>query len=273
MCNNNNTHSQAKTRRDIHHKQLPFSLHTHTPLRFTIIIHFTIPPPPNLIPSQRNHSKQLYYVVSCCKDKRLKTNVRFYYYLWFVFCVNSIAYCAINIFFRKEHFKQSSDYARCIPKMTLAEFIGCTFLAFGPPLAMFLFTIVHDPIRIIILISAAFFWLVSLLASALLWYIVVPLRVYTVYGLVASVFIQVIWFWYQVWDYWKEMCNFGIVILYRRQLDTWSTRCFARLKPDCKKWQTVRALSRINTSWPTFRDLDSVWWAEHLLLLIHSLMR
>lgn len=75
--------------------------------------------------------------------------------------------------------------------MTVAEFIGCTFLAFGPPFAMFLFTIVHDPIRIIILISAAFFWLCSLLASALLWFIVVPLRGYTVYGLVASVLIQV----------------------------------------------------------------------------------
>ncbi|KAG5891059.1 hypothetical protein JTB14_005696 [Gonioctena quinquepunctata] len=74
--------------------------------------------------------------------------------------------------------------------MTVVEFFGCTFLAFGPPLAMFLFTIVHDPVRIIILIAAAFFWLVSLLFSSLLWYIVVPLRKDLAFGLVFAVLFQ-----------------------------------------------------------------------------------
>lgn len=74
--------------------------------------------------------------------------------------------------------------------MTVVEFFGCTFLAFGAPLAMFVFTIAHDPVRIIILIAAAFFWLLSLLMSSLWWFIVVPLRSHLAFGVVFSVFIQ-----------------------------------------------------------------------------------
>lgn len=64
------------------------------------------------------------------------------------------------------------------------------FLAFGPPFAMFVFTIAHDPVRIIILIAAAFFWLLSLLLSSFWWFIVYPLRSELVFGLVFSVLFQ-----------------------------------------------------------------------------------
>lgn len=74
--------------------------------------------------------------------------------------------------------------------MTVMEFFGCTFIAFGPPFAMFIMTIARDPIRIIILISAAFFWLLSLLLSSLLWYIASPLRKQLAFGVVFSVFFQ-----------------------------------------------------------------------------------
>lgn len=74
--------------------------------------------------------------------------------------------------------------------MTVSEFFGCTFFAFGPPLAMFVFTIASDPVKIIILIAAAFFWLLSLLLSSLLWFIVVPLRNRLAFGLVFSVLLQ-----------------------------------------------------------------------------------
>lgn len=74
--------------------------------------------------------------------------------------------------------------------MTVTEFFGCTFLAFGPPLAMFIFTIASDPIRIIILIAAAFFWLLALLLSSLLWFVVIPLRNQLAFGLVFSVLFQ-----------------------------------------------------------------------------------
>ncbi|XP_069482816.1 gamma-secretase subunit APH-1A-like [Ambystoma mexicanum] len=55
--------------------------------------------------------------------------------------------------------------------MTLPIFFGCAFIAFGPALALFLFTVVRDPLRVIILVAGAFFWLVSLLFSSLVWFI------------------------------------------------------------------------------------------------------
>ncbi|KAK7126220.1 hypothetical protein R3I93_021566 [Phoxinus phoxinus] len=57
--------------------------------------------------------------------------------------------------------------------MTLAVFFGCAFIAFGPAFSLFVFTIVKDPLRIIILIAGAFFWLLSLLLSSLVWFIAV----------------------------------------------------------------------------------------------------
>ncbi|XP_055917755.1 gamma-secretase subunit Aph-1 [Eupeodes corollae] len=74
--------------------------------------------------------------------------------------------------------------------MTLAEFFGCTLIAFGPALHMFIFTIAHDPVRIIILIAAAFFWLLSLLISSLLWFSVVPLREHLAFGVTFSILFQ-----------------------------------------------------------------------------------
>lgn len=74
--------------------------------------------------------------------------------------------------------------------MTLMEFFGCTFIAFGPPFGLFVFTIARDPLRVIVLISSAFFWLLSLLISSILWYAVVPLRKQLAFGLVFSVIFQ-----------------------------------------------------------------------------------
>lgn len=75
--------------------------------------------------------------------------------------------------------------------MTAAEFFGCACLAFGPPLAMFTLSIAHDPIRIIILVAAAFLWLCSLLLSSIVWFLFYPLRDFTPFGLIVSVVIQV----------------------------------------------------------------------------------
>lgn len=75
--------------------------------------------------------------------------------------------------------------------MTLPEFFGCAFLAFGPALAMFTMTVAQDPIRVIILVAAAFVWLCSLLLSSLVWYIFVPFREFTLFGMLVSIIIQV----------------------------------------------------------------------------------
>ncbi|XP_005097803.1 gamma-secretase subunit Aph-1 [Aplysia californica] len=74
--------------------------------------------------------------------------------------------------------------------MTLMEFFGCAFIAFGPPFALFLFTIARDPMRVIVLIASGFFWLLALLISSILWYAVVPLKGQLAFGLVFSVLFQ-----------------------------------------------------------------------------------
>jgi len=74
--------------------------------------------------------------------------------------------------------------------MTVTAFFGCALTAYGPALAMFVLTIAHDPVRVIILILSAFFWLLSLLLSSLLWFAVVPLKETLAFGLVFSVLFQ-----------------------------------------------------------------------------------
>jgi hypothetical protein len=76
--------------------------------------------------------------------------------------------------------------------MTLAEFVGCSMVAFGPALAMFSFTITDDPIKIILLIFSAFVWLLALLVSSFLWFILIPLRDVLIIGVLFSIIIQVI---------------------------------------------------------------------------------
>ncbi|KAI5633868.1 aph-1 protein domain-containing protein [Phthorimaea operculella] len=87
--------------------------------------------------------------------------------------------------------------------MTLAEFFSCSLLAFGPPLMMFAMTVANDPVRIIIMIAAAFGWLLSFLLSSLVWYAVVPLRSYLAFGLVFAVAFQ-------------ELFRYGMYLLLRK---------------------------------------------------------
>ncbi|KAK3769197.1 hypothetical protein RRG08_005144 [Elysia crispata] len=74
--------------------------------------------------------------------------------------------------------------------MTLMEFFGCTFITFGPPFALFVFTIARDPMRVIVLMASAFFWLCALLMSSIVWFAVVPLRDHLAFGVVFSVLLQ-----------------------------------------------------------------------------------
>ncbi|KPP78155.1 gamma-secretase subunit Aph-1b-like [Scleropages formosus] len=83
--------------------------------------------------------------------------------------------------------------------MTTSVFFGCTFIAFGPAVALFVFTIARDPLRVIFLIAGAFFWLVSLLLSSLVWFIAVQIsdkesasqqKGLLIFGVVLSVLLQ-----------------------------------------------------------------------------------
>uniref|UniRef100_A0A3P9PZV3 Gamma-secretase subunit APH-1 n=1 Tax=Poecilia reticulata TaxID=8081 RepID=A0A3P9PZV3_POERE len=83
--------------------------------------------------------------------------------------------------------------------MTAAVFFGCTFIAFGPAVSLFLFTIAREPLRVIFLIAGAFFWLVSLLLASLVWFISVQIsnkesasqqKGLLIFGVVLSVLLQ-----------------------------------------------------------------------------------
>ena len=70
------------------------------------------------------------------------------------------------------------------------SFFGCTFIAFGPAFSMFVLTVASDAQQVIVLISSAFFWLVSLLVSSIIWTVVTPLKGYLVFSLIVSVLFQ-----------------------------------------------------------------------------------
>ena len=65
--------------------------------------------------------------------------------------------------------------------------LSCNFTS----LTRFIFTIAADPVRVILLMLSAFFWLLSLFLSSILWFAVVPLKETLAFGLVFSVLFQV----------------------------------------------------------------------------------
>ncbi|XP_077285167.1 gamma-secretase subunit Aph-1 [Arctopsyche grandis] len=87
--------------------------------------------------------------------------------------------------------------------MTISELVGCGLMAFGPAVCLFSMTVAQDPVRIIIMIAAAFCWLLSLLLSSILWFAVVPLRSYLAFGMFFSVLFQ-------------ELFRYGVYRLLRR---------------------------------------------------------
>ncbi|XP_065414432.1 gamma-secretase subunit APH-1B isoform X2 [Chrysemys picta bellii] len=83
--------------------------------------------------------------------------------------------------------------------MTAAVFIGCSFIAFGPALALCVCTIAAEPLRLLFLIAGGFFWLVSLLLSSLVWFIAVQIggsnnasvkKNLLIFGVMVSVLLQ-----------------------------------------------------------------------------------
>lgn len=74
--------------------------------------------------------------------------------------------------------------------MTILEFWGCTLIAFGPAFAMFCLTVAHDPIKVILLISSSFFWLISFLVVAICWAIINTFCDYLIIGALLAVLSQ-----------------------------------------------------------------------------------
>lgn len=82
--------------------------------------------------------------------------------------------------------------------MTLLSFFGCSFIAFGPAFSMFAITVAPDAQQVIVLISSAFFWLLSLLTASIWWTIVTPLKKNLAFSLFFSVLFQEL-FRYACW--------------------------------------------------------------------------
>lgn len=74
--------------------------------------------------------------------------------------------------------------------MTVLEFWGCTLITFGPALTLFSLTVAHDPIKVILLISSAFFWLLSFLSVAIVWAIISKFCDYLIIGAYLAVLSQ-----------------------------------------------------------------------------------
>merc|ERR1712117_624099 len=74
--------------------------------------------------------------------------------------------------------------------MTALTFFGALFTAYDIPLSLFIFTSAADPVRVILMMLSAFFWLLSLFLSSILWFAVVPLKETLAFGLVFSVLFQ-----------------------------------------------------------------------------------
>lgn len=69
-------------------------------------------------------------------------------------------------------------------------FVGCLSIAFGPSVTLFLVTAASEAQAVILLIASAFFWLLSLLLSSLVWLAAVPLRKHLAFTLFFSVIFQ-----------------------------------------------------------------------------------
>ncbi|VDK21789.1 unnamed protein product [Anisakis simplex] len=74
--------------------------------------------------------------------------------------------------------------------MTALAGLAYLLFAFSPALAIFHKIIANDPLRIILFVLGAFFWLLSLLFSALVWYAVIPLRDTLVFAVFVSIAFQ-----------------------------------------------------------------------------------
>ncbi|KAJ3340122.1 anterior pharynx defective 1 [Gonapodya sp. JEL0774] len=74
--------------------------------------------------------------------------------------------------------------------MTLLSFFGCLLTAYSPALAIFFGFVANDAALALLAISSAFFWLLSLLISALIWRIIPPLQSSQIFAIVVAVAAQ-----------------------------------------------------------------------------------
>ncbi|XP_044834576.1 gamma-secretase subunit APH-1B isoform X3 [Mauremys mutica] len=159
--------------------------------------------------------------------------------------------------------------------MTAAVFIGCSFIAFGPALALCVCTIAAEPLRLVFLIAGGFFWLVSLLLSSLVWFIAVQIggsnnasvkKNLLIFGVVFSVLLQEVF----RFAYYKllKKANKGLMTISQEETIPISVRQLSYA------FMTL-AIVLLHVFWGiVFFDAceKKKWWALALVILSHLLV-
>ncbi|XP_032621349.1 gamma-secretase subunit APH-1B isoform X2 [Chelonoidis abingdonii] len=159
--------------------------------------------------------------------------------------------------------------------MTTAVFIGCSFIAFGPVLALCVCTIAAEPLSLVFLITGGFFWLVSLLLSSLVWFIAVQIggsnnasvkKNFLIFGVVFSVLLQEVF----RFAYYKllKKANKGLMTVSQEETIPISVRQLSYA------FMTL-AIVPLHVFWGiVFFDAceKKKWWAPALVILSHLLV-
>ncbi|KAG0095069.1 gamma secretase complex protein [Podila epicladia] len=80
--------------------------------------------------------------------------------------------------------------------MTLLTFFGCALTAYGPSLAIFFGHIAPNAQLVILLVSSAFFWLISLLLASAIWFMASNSRLTFTSTIIYAVLLQELFRWF-----------------------------------------------------------------------------
>ncbi|KAF9210239.1 gamma secretase complex protein [Podila verticillata] len=80
--------------------------------------------------------------------------------------------------------------------MTLLTFFGCALTAYGPSLAIFFGHIAPNAQLVILLVSSAFFWLISLLLASAIWFMASDSRLTFTSTIIYTVLLQELFRWF-----------------------------------------------------------------------------
>ncbi|KAJ3449774.1 gamma-secretase subunit aph-1 [Anaeramoeba flamelloides] len=74
--------------------------------------------------------------------------------------------------------------------MTISRFLGCLLISYSPLIALFLKFILKDSKLLIISLSGAFFWMLSIFLSSILWFVVSPWKKEHIWSIIVSFIFQ-----------------------------------------------------------------------------------
>ncbi|KAG0362747.1 gamma secretase complex protein [Podila minutissima] len=80
--------------------------------------------------------------------------------------------------------------------MTLLTFFGCALTAYGPSLAIFFGHIAPNAQLVILMVSSAFFWLISLLLASAIWFMASSSRLTFTSTIIYTVLLQELFRWF-----------------------------------------------------------------------------